>query len=168
MTPAEQKQLLKEKLAGAGWEAPRLIEEIEKNNDVYFDGVSQVITPRWFDGRLGMIGDAAYCPTPLTGMGTSLAIIGAYLLAGELSRNNDYGKAFAAYEKRMRPYVTFVQRLPPGVPWLAHPKTRLGIKIFNGAAGLLASKLVQKMAKLFSGKEKPNKKDEIALPDFGN
>jgi 2-polyprenyl-6-methoxyphenol hydroxylase-like FAD-dependent oxidoreductase len=163
---SEQKKILKEKLLGAGWEADRLIAEVEKNNDVYFDGISQVHAARWFSGRTGMIGDAAYCPTPLTGMGTTLAIVGAYLLAGELSRHDRHENAFAAYEKRMRPFVEDVQSLPPGVPWLAHPKSKFGVSLVNTVAGILASRVVKKISKLFSSKEKDVTKDKIELPDF--
>ncbi|MBE9600807.1 FAD-dependent monooxygenase [Pedobacter sp. MC2016-24] len=162
----EQKQLLKEKLSGAGWEERRLMEEIEKNDDVYFDGISQIHAPRWFNGRSGMIGDAAYCPTPLTGMGTTLAMVGAYLLAGELSRHDKHEDAFLAYEKRMRPYVEDVQQLPPGVPWLAHPKTRFGVSLVNTVAGIMASRPVKIISKLFVSKEKDITKDKIELPDF--
>jgi len=162
----EQKKILKRKLKGAGWESERLIDEIEKNDDVYFDAISQVHAPRWFDGRAGMIGDAAYCPTPLTGMGTSLAIVGAYLLAGELSRNEQHEDAFRAYEKRMRPYVEKIQKLPPGVPWLAHPKSKFGVSVVNSVAGIIASKPIKMLRKLFSRKKKDVTKDEIELPDF--
>jgi 2-polyprenyl-6-methoxyphenol hydroxylase-like FAD-dependent oxidoreductase len=168
LSNSEQKKILKEKLSGAGWEADRLAEEIEKNDDVYFDGISQVHAPRWFNGRAGMIGDAAYCPTPLTGMGTTLAIVGAYLLAGELSRHDKHEDAFAAYEKRMRPFVEDIQRLPPGVPWLAHPKSKFGVAVVNTVAGILASGPVKKISKLFSSKEEDVTKDKIELPDFSH
>lgn len=166
LTPEQQKAILKDKLSGAGWEAPRLMEEIDKNNDVYFDGISQVHAPRWFSGRVGMIGDAAYCPTPLTGMGTTLAIVGAYLLAGELSQHDDYREAFSAYEKRMRPFAEEVQNLPPGVPWLAHPKTRFGVVAVNSVAGLIASSPVKFIKRLFSRPQKDVTKDKIELPSY--
>lgn len=163
---SEQKKVLKDKLSGAGWEEDRLMKEIDDNNEVYFDGISQVKAPRWFDGRTGMIGDAAYCPTPLTGMGTTLAMVGAYLLAGELYRHDKHEDAFAAYEKRMRPFVEKVQKLPPGVPWLAHPKSKLGVTVVNKAAALLASRPVKMIGKLLSSKEKDVTKDDIELPVF--
>lgn len=163
---SEQKKVLKDKLSGAGWEEKRLMEAIDNNSDVYFDGISQVHAPRWFDGRTGMIGDAAYCPTPLTGMGTTLAMVGAYLLAGELSRHDHHEDAFSAYEKRMRPFVGKVQKLPPGVPWLAHPKSKLGVKVVNTAASIVASRPFKMIGKLFSSKEKEVTKDEIELPHF--
>jgi 2-polyprenyl-6-methoxyphenol hydroxylase-like FAD-dependent oxidoreductase len=166
LSSKEQKKMLMEKISGAGWEAERLMEEIEKNDDVYFDGISQVHAPRWFKGRAGMIGDAAYCPTPLTGMGTTLAIVGAYLLAGELSRHNRHEDAFVAYENRMRPFVKNVQQLPPGVPWLAHPKSKFGVSVVNSVAAILASSVVKKIGQLFSSKNKDVTKDNIELPDF--
>lgn len=162
----EQKEILKDKLSGAGWEEERLMKEIDNNNDVYFDGLSQVHAPRWFDGRAGMIGDAAYCPTPLTGMGTTLAIVGAYLLAGELARHDKHEDAFAAYEKRMRPFVEKVQKLPPGVPWLAHPRSKFGVVVVNTVAGIVASRFIKRISKLFSKRAEDVTKDEIELPEF--
>lgn len=162
----QQKAILKEKLSGAGWEAPRLMNELDRNEDVYFDAISQVHAPRWFNGRSGMIGDAAYCPTPLTGMGTTLAITGAYLLAGELSSHDNYSDAFKAYEKRMRPFVQNIQKLPPGVPWLAHPKSAFGVAAVNTIAGIIASSAVKKIGKLLGKKNKDVTEDDIKLPDY--
>ena len=162
----EQKKVLKDKLSGAGWEEERLMKEIDDNDDVYFDGISQVQAPRWFDRRAGMIGDAAYCPTPLTGMGTTLAMVGAYLLAGELSRHDKHEDAYLAYEKRMRPFVEKIQKLPPGVPWLAHPKSKFGVAVVNTVASILASRLIKIVSRLFSSKEKDVTKDEIELPKY--
>lgn len=163
----EQKKIIQDKLKGIGWEEERLMKEINNNDDVYFDGISQVHAPRWFDGRTGMIGDAAYCPTPLTGMGTTLAMVGAYLLAGELSRHDKHEDAFAAYEKRMRPFVEKVQKLPPGVPWLAHPKSRFGVSVVNTVASIVASRPIKAIGKIFSSnKEKDVTKDDIELPKY--
>lgn len=168
LSSAEQKEILKNKLSGAGWEEDRLMEEIDKNEDVYFDGISQIHAPKWFNGRAGIIGDAAYCPTPLSGMGATLAIVGAYLLAGELARHDQHEDAFKAYEKRMRPFVEKIQKLPPGVPWLAHPKTKFGVAVVNTVAGIVASTIVKKISKLFSGKEKASTENGIDLPEFKN
>jgi 2-polyprenyl-6-methoxyphenol hydroxylase-like FAD-dependent oxidoreductase len=41
------------------------------------------------DGRVALLGDAAFCPSPVGGGGISLALIGAYVLAEELSRTDD-------------------------------------------------------------------------------
>jgi 2-polyprenyl-6-methoxyphenol hydroxylase-like FAD-dependent oxidoreductase len=166
LSPEQQKKLLKTKLSGAGWEADRISEAIDSSDDVYLDKIGQIKAPKWVTGRVAMIGDAAYCPTPLTGKGTTLAIVGAYLLAGELSRHGNHEDAFASYEKRMRPYVEEVQKLPPGIPWIVYPKTSFGVSVLNTFVAIFASKPVQKLVSLFTPKSKTNSKQEIDLPDF--
>lgn len=169
LRPQDHKQLVLKKLADAGWEAPRLTAAIEQGEAIYFDGIGQVKAPHWFKGRLGMIGDAAYCPSPITGRGVTLAMVGAYLLAGELSRHDRHEDAFASYEARMRPYVDSVQRLPPGAPDLLYPSTDTGVAVVNKLAGLLASNAVKKIINLF---KYPTDQDEkqlngIELPKYG-
>lgn len=163
---SEQKAILKEKFADAGWESKRLLKELEHDKDVYFDSISQVKAPKWSIGRCAMTGDAAFCPSPLSGMGASLSMVGAYILAGELSRHEKHEDAFAAYEKLLRPYVNEVQKLPPGVPYLAHPKTKLGIFFLHTVLNVIFSNFIKKIAKLFSGKDKSPYDDTIILPDY--
>ena len=163
----EQKQLLRDKFSDAGWEAKRVLAAMEENSDLYFDAISQVIAPRWAKGRCAMTGDAAFCPSPLTGMGVSLSVVGSYILAGELSRHANYADAFAAYDKAFRPYVTKIQKLPPGVPWLAHPKTKFGIFILNAILNVISSKFVMKIGELFSDKNKSSMDDTIELEEYG-
>lgn len=162
----EQKEVLKQKFADAGWQAPRILAAMENSKDVYLDGISQIKAPRWTNGRCAMVGDAAYCPTPMSGMGASLSIVGAYVLAGELSRNADHKDAFAAYEQLMRPYVEDIQNLPPGVPWVAHPKTKFGIRLFNAAVAIAASKAVKRLSKIFASKKPKTLKEKIKLPNY--
>jgi 2-polyprenyl-6-methoxyphenol hydroxylase-like FAD-dependent oxidoreductase len=167
LSQEEQKALLQEKFADAGWEAKRVLAELDNNADVYFDAISQVFAPRWSEGRCAMTGDAAFCPSPLTGMGVSLSVVGAYILAGELSRHDDHSDAFAAYDKAFRPYVTEIQKLPPGVPRLAHPKTKLGIFFLNTILNLISSKFVKKIGQLFFDKNKSSTDDTIGLEEYG-
>ena len=162
---SEQKALLREKFADAGWEASRILNEMEKDGDVYFDAISQVIAPHWSKGRCAMTGDAAFCPSPLTGMGASLSVVGAYILAFELAAKPDYREAFKGYEERLRPFVTKIQQLPPGVPWLAHPSSSIGISIFNAVIRLISSRFAKRLGKLFSGNKK-QEDDGILLPDY--
>ncbi|GAB3219664.1 FAD-dependent monooxygenase [Spirosoma arcticum] len=169
LDPSDRKQLVVQKLSGADWEAPRLTEALEKGEEFYFDGIGQIKAPHWFRGRLGMVGDAAYCPSPMTGKGVTLAMVGAYLLAGELSRHERYQDAFASYEQRMRPYVKSVQRLPPGVPGLLYPTTATGVAIVNKLAGLVSSNAVKKVINLFrpfTGQDE-NQLNGIELPRYG-
>lgn len=162
----EQKEILKQTFTDAGWQSVRILDALVASKDVYFDSISQVKAPRWTKGRCAMVGDAAYCPTPMTGMGASLSIVGAYVLAGELSKYKNHHEAFEAYEKLLRPYVQNIQNLSPGVPWMAHPKTKMGIAIFNTVLGIASSKIVKKISKLFSGKEKKESKERIHLPKY--
>jgi 2-polyprenyl-6-methoxyphenol hydroxylase-like FAD-dependent oxidoreductase len=110
---AEQQQLLARAYAGQGWEVPRLIEAVSGAPDFYFDSLSQVHLDRWSAGRVALLGDAAYCASPASGQGTSLALVGAYVLAGELATSRDHGSAFAEYERQLRPFVARNQQLGP-------------------------------------------------------
>jgi 2-polyprenyl-6-methoxyphenol hydroxylase-like FAD-dependent oxidoreductase len=98
---ASQKRLVAEAFAGSGWEVPRFLDAIDAADDFYLDSLSQVELPSWSVGRVGLAGDAAHCPAPASGQGTSLALVGAYVLAGELGGSG----SFESYEQRMRPYV---------------------------------------------------------------
>src|SRR4029450_13384300 len=119
-----QLELLERHFADVGWEAPRLLRAARNARDFYLDSMAQVRLGRWSRGRVGLLGGAGYCPTPLTGLGTSLALVGAYILAGELAATVDDASAvaeedaiqnaFDRYETRMRPYVVQGQELPPG------------------------------------------------------
>jgi len=112
---AAQRELLARAFAGAGWEVPRLLAAMRTAPDFCFDSMGQVRLDQWSAGRAVLLGDAGYSPTPLTGLGTSLALVGAYVLAGELAAaDGDHGPAFRRYEEVMRPYVARGQEFPPG------------------------------------------------------
>jgi 2-polyprenyl-6-methoxyphenol hydroxylase-like FAD-dependent oxidoreductase len=102
---AAQKALVRAAFAGRGWRSDAFLEAMEASPSFYFDSLSQVRAPRYSSGRVVLLGDAAYCPSPAAGQGTSLALVGAYVLAQELDLDVDVEKAFAGYERRMRPYV---------------------------------------------------------------
>jgi 2-polyprenyl-6-methoxyphenol hydroxylase-like FAD-dependent oxidoreductase len=97
------RELVAERFAGFGWEVPRLLGAITAD-DFYVDGLSQVELPRWSAGRVVLLGDAAFCPSPASGQGTSTAIVGAYVLAAALARG-DTPAAFAEYERVLLPYA---------------------------------------------------------------
>jgi 2-polyprenyl-6-methoxyphenol hydroxylase-like FAD-dependent oxidoreductase len=112
---AAQRELLARAFAGAGWQVPRLLAAMRTAPDFCFDSMGQVRLDQWSAGRAVLLGDAGYSPTPLTGLGTSLALVGAYVLAGELAAaDGDHGPAFRRYEEVMRPYVARGQEFPPG------------------------------------------------------
>jgi 2-polyprenyl-6-methoxyphenol hydroxylase-like FAD-dependent oxidoreductase len=111
---AAQRALVARHFSGIGWEVPRLLRAMDAAHDFFLDSVGQVRLDHWSRGRAALVGDAGYCPTPLTGLGTSLALVGAYVLAGELAASDDHRVAFGKYDQIMRPYVTEAQKLPPG------------------------------------------------------
>ena len=147
---------LRATFAGAGWETPRILESLDSASELYVDRLAQVRAPRWSSGRVAMVGDAAWCATPVSGMGTTLAITGAYVLAAELARTDDHRAAFTAWDARMRPFVDTVQSLPPGTPRLAHPKTAVGLAVFNSAVRLAGSAPVRALAGRFGGSDDAN------------
>ncbi|WP_030711960.1 FAD-dependent monooxygenase [Streptomyces sp. NRRL S-237] len=111
---ASQQRLLAEAYAAEGWEVPRLLDGMAGATDFYFDSLSQVRMDRWSTGRVVLLGDAAYCASPASGQGTGLALVGAYVLAGELAAaGGRHRAALAAYEREMRPFVERNQKLGP-------------------------------------------------------
>lgn len=121
-----QEVLLRREFADAGWQAQRLLDAMDEAPDFYFQVMEQIKMSQWSNSRVVCVGDAAHAPTPVTGMGTSLAIIGAYVLAGELSKLDDGehpSKALKAYESTFRPFVEEMQMIPSFVPAIAHPET---------------------------------------------
>ncbi|RNG30761.1 FAD-dependent monooxygenase [Streptomyces botrytidirepellens] len=111
-TPSEHKQLVAERYANARWEMPRLLEYMWGAPDFHFDAVAQIHMDSWSRGRVALLGDAGYCGSPASGQGTSMALVGAYVLAGELkAAGGDHTTAFAAYEHELRDFVTANQEL---------------------------------------------------------
>ncbi|MFD8825560.1 FAD-dependent monooxygenase [Streptomyces sp. NPDC059605] len=106
--PEAQRDLVAAVFADAGWEVPGMLAAMRDADDLFFDGVGQIRMPRWSSGRVALVGDAAYAPSFLTGQGSSLALVGAYMLAGSLA-GRDHAAGFAAYEHGTRGFVTLNQ-----------------------------------------------------------
>ncbi|MCJ1290623.1 hypothetical protein MMC34_002163 [Xylographa carneopallida] len=128
----KQKEALAELYGGLGWETPRVIEQMMKAENFYSEELVQVKLPKWSNNRVVLLGDAAWAPTPFTGQGNQLAIIGGWVLAQELSRNRDQ-TAFEKYENRLRKYVEESQNIPLNgyAPYLFNPQTSMGIWVFR-------------------------------------
>jgi 2-polyprenyl-6-methoxyphenol hydroxylase-like FAD-dependent oxidoreductase len=119
-----QKQLLREVFADDRWEVPGLLDELDAAEDFYFDSISQIVMDRWSAGRVTLVGDAGYSPGPAVGGGTSVAVIGAYLLATALrSAGGDHDRAFEHYEHAMRELVIRSRRIGPDVMTTLIPAT---------------------------------------------
>ena len=115
--------------------------------------------PSWSSGRVVLLGDAAHCASPVSGLGTSGALVGAYVLAAELAvRPDDPATAFAAYERRMRAYAGRWQKGANPGRFLA-PATRRGLALRNR---LLALDVVQRA--LLRGTK--SMATDAAVPDY--
>jgi 2-polyprenyl-6-methoxyphenol hydroxylase-like FAD-dependent oxidoreductase len=124
----EQRVIVQRTFAGAGWETERVLSHMEHAEDFYVQQVAQVKMPSWHKGRTVLLGDAGYCPAPVSGLGTTMAIVGAYVLAGCLvTHEHDLSRALEQYEADMRPFVESAQKLPPGVPGIATPQSEWGV-----------------------------------------
>jgi 2-polyprenyl-6-methoxyphenol hydroxylase-like FAD-dependent oxidoreductase len=128
----QQKRILRDQFAQEGWEVPRLMEWMNHAPDFYLDCVSQVKMDQWSKGRSVLLGDAAYCASPLSGMGTGMAVVGAYVLAGELlEADGDYEVAFERYEQLMRDFVKRCQEIADGgADWFV-PRTPFRLWLSN-------------------------------------
>ena len=117
---------------------------------------------RWSSGRVALTGDAAWCTTPISGIGTTLAVVGLYVLAGELATNEDYVQAFEQYERLMRPFVEEGQSVSKLNDKWTHPQSKFGIAAQHAMLELLSKPgLRDVFLKLGMRKSK-----QIDLPDY--
>ncbi|KAF2018473.1 FAD/NAD(P)-binding domain-containing protein [Aaosphaeria arxii CBS 175.79] len=134
----QQKEFWTERFKGAGWQTERFLKGMQTTENFYSQEVVQVCTNTWSKGRVVLIGDAAHCPSPFSGMGTSASLVGAYVLAGEINRHpDDLSQAFSNYDHKLRPFVEEVQKLKPTLLRLAIPETQWGIAILHFIVGLI-------------------------------
>ncbi|KAI9602645.1 hypothetical protein H4Q26_001936 [Puccinia striiformis f. sp. tritici PST-130] len=127
----KQKEYFINLFKGSGWESDKILEGLRDANDLYVQEIAQTKTKTWSKGRVVLVGDTAFCPSAVTGLGTTAAIAGAYVLAAEIVKNpSDHQAAFSAYDETLRAWVEKIQKLPPGVPKLRNPETAWGIKCF--------------------------------------
>lgn len=138
-------------------EFPRVLEAIQETENFYADQITQVKLPTWYSRRCALVGDAAWAPTVITGQGTQLAFLGAYVLAGELANNlDDPAAAFASYEDKLRDYITRAQTVPLGgrAPQIMVPQTAAGIWLLQSFFWLIAkSRISEWGANLFPADE---------------
>jgi 2-polyprenyl-6-methoxyphenol hydroxylase-like FAD-dependent oxidoreductase len=160
-TPGSQKALLREIYGGDGWECDQMLAELERAGELYFDTVSQIRMPNWSRGRVALIGDAAFCVSLLAGQGSALAMISAYVLAGELAMvGGRYSEAFAGYEARLKSYIGRKQRGAERFAGALAPRTRVGMLFRNV---VVRSFSIPGLARLAIGRDIA---DELELPDY--
>ncbi|KAM0545127.1 hypothetical protein ACHAPJ_011472 [Fusarium lateritium] len=140
-----QKKLFAKIFEDAGWQAPRLIKAMYETEDFYAQSIVQIKTKTWSKGRVVLLGDAGYAPSPLTGVGTTLALVGACVLGGEIARHsNDIPRALKAYEDTLRPYVEKSQKIPSFIPGIAYPETNFAIRLQYTIIGLITKLKIDK------------------------
>jgi 2-polyprenyl-6-methoxyphenol hydroxylase-like FAD-dependent oxidoreductase len=109
---AQQRQIILDQFNGKGWRISELLDEVQQADNFYFDKFCQIKMPSWAKGRVALIGDAGYCASPAAGMGASLSISGAAVLADALQKHNgNFELAFADYNTNLRPFVEEVQAM---------------------------------------------------------
>jgi 2-polyprenyl-6-methoxyphenol hydroxylase-like FAD-dependent oxidoreductase len=130
----QQKQFWADRFRDAGWQTARFVDGMMTTSNFYSQEVVQVRTGTWFQDRVVLVGDAAHCSSPFSGMGVSGSLVGAYVLAGELSRRaGDLPKALASYESVLRPFVNEIQDVNVSLLRLGMPRTRWGIRVLHAA-----------------------------------
>jgi 2-polyprenyl-6-methoxyphenol hydroxylase-like FAD-dependent oxidoreductase len=135
-----QKELLRAAFTGMHPRVDEWLTELDRTPAFYFDSITQLRMESWSRGRVTLVGDAGYCPGPAVGGSTSLAVLGAYVLAGELaSAGGDHERAFAAYEREMIDIVRRSRAFALGAAKTLIPATRAGVWGLVAGARLLSA-----------------------------
>jgi 2-polyprenyl-6-methoxyphenol hydroxylase-like FAD-dependent oxidoreductase len=116
--------------APLGWVTPRVLAHVPPDDELYYDQVAQIVMPSWRHGRVVLVGDAAYAVSLLAGQGASLAVAGAFVLAGCLRETTSVEQGLDEYERIFRPVAEEKQRVAvKAVRWfLPHTRTQLRIR----------------------------------------
>jgi len=162
MNTQDQRKLIAEVFADGRWEIPRMIDAMLKAEDFFFDTMSQIHMPRWSSGRVALAGDAAHATSFLSGQGSSMALIGAYVLAGELAKNTDHTTAFAAYERVSRGYIEANQALATGGGAVMIPDTLEALRLRDQALREAAAGVSDEL----HGAESSPMINSFHLPDY--
>ena len=157
-----QKALLRVRFADGKWECSRILDELERTHDLYFDRVSQIKMKSWSKGRVALVGDAAFCVSLMAGQGSALAMTAAYVLAGELAKaRGSHKEAFGRYEGLLRTYIGSKQQGAERFAAAFAPKTKWGLYVRNQVIKAFA---IPGLARLAFGRDII---DTLQLPDYG-
>jgi 2-polyprenyl-6-methoxyphenol hydroxylase-like FAD-dependent oxidoreductase len=155
-----QKTVLRNAYGAGEWETSRILAELESTQDLYFDRVSQIQMPKWSQGRIALVGDAAFCVSLVAGQGAALAMIAAYVLAGELSKTDHHEKAFCNYERVLRSFIESKQKGAARFASAFAPRTRWGLFFRNQ---IINASAVPGVARFLLGRDVM---DNLNLPDY--
>lgn len=127
-----QKAMLRRRFEAGKWECAQILARLDRAGDLYFDRVAQIKTPSWSRGRVGLVGDAAFCVSLMAGQGSALAMIAAYVLAGELAKaGGGHDEAFRRYETLLRAFIDSKQKGAERFSSAFAPRTRFGLFVRN-------------------------------------
>jgi len=160
-----QKAFLRDRFRNVGWQSERFVQGLATTDDFYMSHWSRVVTPKWHKGRCAILGDAAFATM---GIGTSFALLGAYLMAGELCSIESTAKVTAAlesYENLMRPYVTKNSFGGPGMQWM-NPQTKWGLKFLQTVMKTVTALRIPQIA-MWLGGGGDGPKNSFQFPDYG-
>ena len=161
LDPAAQKAMLSDAFDDGNWETSRILVELERTQDLYFDRVSQIKMPAWSQGRVALMGDAAFCVSLMAGQGAALAMTAAYVLAGELGKAGQrHEKAFYNYERILRSFIESKQKGAARFASAFAPRTRLGLFLRNQ---IIKASAIPGVARLSFGRDII---DTLKLPDY--
>ena len=159
------KRFIAQHYKGAGWKTEEVMEAMMGSSDFYANEMVQVKVPSLHKGRFVLVGDAGYAPGP-TGTGTTLAMTGAYVLAGEVGKyRGDVAAGLKGYEERMRPIIDDMQKIPPLVPGVVAPQTAWGLWLRNNIFAFIAWTNILEYVQKFSGGSFAGT-DKYGLPDY--
>ena len=159
------KRFIAQHYKGAGWKTEEAMAAMMGSRDFYANEMVQVKAPRLHRARFVLVGDAGYAPGP-TGTGTTLAMTGAYVLAGEVSKHKgDVAAGLKGYEERMRPIIEDMQKIPPMVSSICAPQTAWGIWLRNYIFAFIAWTSILEYAQIFFGGSAAGT-DKYGLPDY--
>ncbi|WP_422743304.1 FAD-dependent monooxygenase [Mycobacterium sp. WMMD1722] len=168
LTRDDQIAILQRTFADVGGAAPRIIDELRDGAPMYFSAVGQVHPSRWSSGRVTLLGDAAFCNATFGGAGTSLALIGAYILAGEISAGADVGVALDRYQRAMQPFVQTAPRVRERTLRMANPRSAVGIRLLHTGARLAASPVGRAVTAAAGRGVGDIAGARVPLPDYGS
>ncbi|TCJ97039.1 FAD-dependent monooxygenase [Nocardia alba] len=158
-----QRALISKTIGDAGWHAPAILAAMDSTPDFYFDEVARVDVPELSVGRVTLIGDAGYCGSPLSGMGTAMAIVGAYILAAEVAATpDDLPGAQRRYQDKISPFLDKAKEIPGGGMAMMIPKSALLTRLAKANVRLMMSRPMRPLTKrVFFGHT-----EEFALPTY--
>ena len=157
----QQKAMLRDIYRDGKWETQQILGELDRAQDLYFDSVSQIRMNCWSRGRIALVGDAAFCVSLLAGQGSALAMISAYVLAGELAKaDGQHNIAFAEYESLLRDYIVSKQKGAERFAGAFAPRTEWGLWFRNQ---VIRSFAIPGLARIAIGRDI---RDVLQLPPY--